>query len=80
MITKEQFLSGAPFHHIETSKVRPYTFEPVTSDASKREGCLYYFGMNEAIVTRVTKSYFDCFTTVMHKVFRTRIYFKDLYI
>jgi hypothetical protein len=80
-MTKAEFLDGTPFHYFREPKTKPYTFtrwpdwkngDPV--------GSIIYFGMNEANVTKVSYSYFDCYTTVVNKVLRTRIYFKDLYI
>lgn len=80
-MTKEQFLDGTPFHYIEDAKNKPYKFtkwpdwkngDPV--------GTLSYFGMNEANVTRVSYTYMDCYTSVLHKVLRVRVYFKDLHV
>lgn len=80
MITKEEFLSGVPFHYFQDAKLKPYKFtrwenwkngDPI--------GTLTCFGSNEANVRRVGYSYFDCYTTVLHRIINVRIYFKDLH-
>jgi hypothetical protein len=81
-MTKEQFLNGTPFNsRYMGSSTRPYVFQPWPNwKNGDPVGSLLYAGMNEANVTRVSYYYFDCYTVVVHKVLRVRIYFKDLHV
>jgi hypothetical protein len=81
MITKEQFLSGTPFHYIHDTKIKPYKFErwPDWKNGDP-VGSVNYFMSNEVNVTRVGYSYFDCYTSVFFRIIKVRIYFKDLYL
>jgi hypothetical protein len=79
-MTREEFLAGVPFHWLANMKNKPYQFvrwpdwkngDPV--------GSLNYFGQNEANISRIGYTYFDCYSTILGKVIRARFHFKDLH-
>jgi hypothetical protein len=81
MMTKEQSLSGVSFNYLTGAKTRPFCFKPWSNwKDGDPIGMLNYFGRFEANVSRVNNHYFDCYTTILGKVVKARIYFKDLHL
>jgi len=80
-MTREQFLAGTRFHYLTGMSTKPYAFcrWPDWKNGDPM-GTIKYFDFNEANVTKVGYTYFDCYTSVLYKVVKVRIYFKDLHI
>lgn len=77
-MTKDEFLSGAQFNYIQNARNKPYKF--INEPSGTSIGSINYFNMHHALVTRVTKSYADCCTTVVGKIVKVRIEFKNLFV
>jgi hypothetical protein len=83
IMTKEEFISGTRFHYVAGMTTRPYKFVPATGDALKHdnhEGRLEYFGLFEANVARITKSYIDCHVMILGNLVKVRIHLKNLHV